>query len=288
MMQGIGGYGAPDASQIRNLFSRIDTDGDGKVTRDEFVSGAPDADSSEKAGQLFDTLDPQGTGALTENDLLGAFQQMHSQMQAALIQQQEDKGPPDPSRFFDSLDDDGDGDVSREEFVAGRPEGVSEEDANAFFDELDAEGTGSLTKEQFTEAMKDAAPPPMAGGPPPGGASGGRDDEDSQASAFFDDLDTNQDGVVSLSEWLAGQPPELGEEEATAMFEEMDGEGSGALTKEQFVAGMAAGRSDGGAGTEDGAPSLDNRLIAMLLEAVKSYEKSGLAGLANTTTSVAA
>lgn len=289
MMQGIGGFGAPDASQIRNMFSRIDTDGDGKVTRDEFVAGAPDGDD-DKAGQLFDALDSQGSGSLSESDMLSAFQQLASQMQAVLIQQQQGhQGPPDPSSFFDNLDTDGDGSVSKEEFVAGRPDGVSEEDATSFFDELDSEGTGSLTKDQFVEAMQDAAPPPppnMAGGQPPGGGM--------DSNALFDELDTNQDGTISMAEWLAGRPEDMSEEDATALFNEMDSEGTGSITKEQLAENMEAHApgqpADTAAATEDQTDQSSRQLIAMLLDAIKSYEKSSLSGYASTatTTSVAA
>jgi Ca2+-binding EF-hand superfamily protein len=289
MMQGIGGHGAPDASQIRNLFRKIDTDSDGKVTRSEFVAGAPDKDSN-KAGQLFDALDSQGAGALSENDLLTAFERLSSQMQKTLVRHQEEQnGPPDPSKLFSKLDADGDGNVTREEFVAGRPDHVSEKEAGKLFDKLDKEGSGSLSQSQFETALKEAGPPPpppgMAAGAPPADGKGG-----SNSNQVFDELDTNKDGKVSMSEWLAGKPAEVSEEDATAMFEAMDTEGTGSLTKEQLAEGMEKNRPESSTATSTAGNNLvlDNKLLTMLLEAVKSYEKASLKSFASSTTTVAA
>lgn len=166
MLQGIGG-GSFDASQLRSLFSKIDSDGSGSVTREEFVNGAPKDVSSEMAGQLFDALDSSGSGSLSESDILSAFEQLDSQMQGALIQEQGQGSrpqPPKPEDVFNQADSDGDGTVTREEFIANRPDEVSEEQAGSMFDQLDSEGTGSLSKEDFIAAMEanQPEPPPMA------------------------------------------------------------------------------------------------------------------------------
>lgn len=165
MVQGIGSGGGLDASQIRSLFSKLDADANGSVTRDEFISGAPGDVSSDQAATLFDSLDSSGSGSLSEDDLLSAFERLNSQTQSALIQQQQPpKEPPDPSKMFDDADEDGDGTVTREEFIAARPDDVSEEMAGSLFDKLDSESAGSLTKDEFVTAMEANKPD----GPGPG------------------------------------------------------------------------------------------------------------------------
>lgn len=170
MTSSIGGLGSPSASQIKEMFSKIDTDSDGAVTRDEFVSGAPDDVSSEMAGKLFDALDSQGSGSLSESDMASAFEQLSSTMQSTVLQAQSDSsapagGPPDPSELFSKLDGDGDGSVSRDEFVAGRPDDMSEDQANAMFDSMAGEDADSIDQDSFVTAMAQNKPPqPPSGG----------------------------------------------------------------------------------------------------------------------------
>ena len=74
------------------LASRVDSNTDGVVTKDEFVANAPDNVDGTTASTLFDALDSQGTGALSATDLASAFQQLATQLQAALIQLQASGG----------------------------------------------------------------------------------------------------------------------------------------------------------------------------------------------------
>jgi hypothetical protein len=80
-------------------------------------------------------------------------------------------GKPDPAELFTKLDSDGDGKLNRDEFVAGRPKGASEDQAGQMYDSLAGGNTGGLTVDQFTKGMQSMQPP--AGGPPPGGGGGG-------------------------------------------------------------------------------------------------------------------
>jgi hypothetical protein len=122
------------------------------------------------------------------------------------------------------VDSDGSGDVSSDELTAllqkmNGQESVSEEDAAALFSQLDSDDDGSLSQAEF-----DAARPQNAGGmppPPPAQASASTEsDSDSTGTAaasgvgsrrrrgstttVYDELDTNEDGTVSLAERLAG------------------------------------------------------------------------------------
>lgn len=223
MASGISGLGSFSSAQFEKMFTRIDTNGDGTVSKDEFVAGAPDDLSAEKAGSLYDKLDSEGTGALSQSDLATAFQQMAASMQATMIQAQSLGGSrPAASDLFAKLDTDGDGAVSQDEFVAGRPDDVSEEDATALYSTLFGEGTESVDSETFVAAMQ----------PPAGGGGGGEADE------VYDALDTNKDGVVSRQEFLAGRPDDVSEEEATALFESLAGEDAESITSEQLAQGM--------------------------------------------------
>ncbi len=49
------------------LYSEMDTDDDGLLTKDEFVSASADRMSAEDAGKLFDVLDSEKAGSITED-----------------------------------------------------------------------------------------------------------------------------------------------------------------------------------------------------------------------------
>lgn len=268
MTSGIGGLGSFSSAQFEKMFTRIDTNGDGTVSKDEFVAGAPDDLSADKAGALYDTLDSEGTGALSQSDLASAFQQMAATMQAGMIQAQSVEAgggaPPDASDLFAKLDTDGDGSVSKDEFVAGRPDDVSEDDATALYEKLFGEDTESVDSETFVAGMQ---PPPAGGG---GGGGGGGDSDE-----VYDALDTNQDGVVSRAEFLAGRPDDVSEEEATSLFESLAGEDADSITSEQLAQGMQ-GPPPPSSGDSGSSLSQDEQeLVDKLIAALQSGDTSG-------------
>lgn len=175
MVQSISSSGSSAQSIHNNIFKKLDTDSSGTVDKTEFVAGRPDDVSSNQAGSLFDSFDTKKSGALSETDLMSAFQQMGPPMQSVLLQAQaqsgtddgEDQGPPDPAQLFATLDTDGDGTITKDEFVAGKPSQMSDEDAQSFFDKISGDNGDSLTQEQFVSGMQNAGPPDGPHGPPP-------------------------------------------------------------------------------------------------------------------------
>jgi Ca2+-binding EF-hand superfamily protein len=191
------------AQQRQNMFAKIDADGDGKVSKQEFVSARPQDVSESNASALFDKMDVSGTGSLTETQLSDGMAKNKPQKQQdtsslgsnlssdvmavilQMLQQVQDAAstdnastdnsvaalsdtPPSSSDKFAQMDTDGNGEVSQEEFVAARPEGVSEDMATNLFSQLDSAGTGSITEDQFAEFE--------ASRPPHGGGDGDEDD----------------------------------------------------------------------------------------------------------------
>lgn len=135
------------------------------------------------------------------------------------------------SEMYDKMDADGDGSVTQEEFVAARPDDVTEEMAANLYNSFDTDTSGSLTESEFETAMKQAPPPPP---PPPGGGGGmGSSTEESQT---FSELDTNQDGVVSADELAAARPDDVTEKMAANLFKSLDTDGSGGLTATEYAA----------------------------------------------------
>ena len=205
-----GGSSAYYANQ-KSLFSKLDADESGTLSSDEFVAGRPKGVSESQASALYAKIDTGGSGALTEDQLLQGMDSdrpSHSPQDLLsdeamsvlmlLSSQGGAFGGASAADLYAEMDADDDGSVTAAEFIAARPEDVSEDDARALYATIDTEGSGSITEEQFAEAM------PGPGGPPPAGAAlaGGN----GTAQEVFDSLDANQDGVVSSDEFLAAFP----------------------------------------------------------------------------------
>lgn len=113
---------------------------------------------------------------------------------------------PDPTELFKKLDSDGDGKVTKDEFVSSRPEDVSEEDAAAFYDKIAEESGGDadsgLSEDEFTTGMQKAGPPP---GPPPGGGAppaASSDEDDDEDDTTTSTTTTTSSSAQSLQEIL--------------------------------------------------------------------------------------
>lgn len=163
----------------------LDTNGDGNISADELEAGGV----TNKRSQ-----DPT---VESDNSVTGVAAQLISDMMSALLNKvqagMDDTQQPSGDRLssaeiFAKMDTDGDGSVTQAEFVAARPDTVSEEDANTLFTQFDSEGTGALTEEQFKTAMEANRP---AGPPPPltqTAAASDSDSDDSETTMSLTDL----------------------------------------------------------------------------------------------------
>ncbi|WSH68857.1 EF-hand domain-containing protein (plasmid) [Rhizobium ruizarguesonis] len=225
-MNGLAGQSASSEQQDGGAdmdVAQLDSDGDGYVSKAEFVAARPSDVSEDEAGTLFNSFDSEGSGSLSVDALTEA-------MSAQQSERAEGPPPPPPSddddlaSMLSDLDTDGDGQVSKAEFVAGRPSDVSEDRAGTLFDSFDSEGSGSLSVDTLTEAMsaqrseRPEGPPPLA------------DDDDDQFASLLSDLDTDGDGLVTLDEFMAGKPDDVTESQASQLFSLLDTSGAGSLS----------------------------------------------------------
>lgn len=180
------------------MFSRADVDGDGQLSSEEFLSIGQDVQGGGKSGPARSM---RGEGGLAAN--------FGSAMMGSLLSMQE--APPSAEDIFTGADADADGKLTADELAADMaahaPPGMESVDhaemaANLLAD-ADADGDGALTLEEF-EAARPSGPPP--GGPRMTLAvESGTTAETAEASEeqSYEAADTNQDGVVSMSELLA-------------------------------------------------------------------------------------
>lgn len=193
---------------------------------------------------------------------------------------------PSADRFaarFSRLDADSDGSVTLDEFVSGRPKDMSESDANALFKSIDSAGAGSINEGRYSAFMEKN--PPAHGHR---GHGGGVD-----AAQLFAKVDTDQDGSLSLAEFVAGRPDDMSEEDATTLFKSIDTDEKGTISLDQFNASLSKSAAGGGSQatdasvTPDDAKALAQDILKQLMQVIQSfnngYVDSSASGASDTT-----
>ena len=138
----------------------------------------------------------------------------------------------DASQMFAKLDTDDDGSLTEAEFIAGRPDDVSEEMAKNLYKNFNSDSADALTESEYETAMANAPAPPQISGRASGGAASAED--------FFSKLDTDGDGVVSQSEFLAAKPDDVSDEMAQQLYKSLDSNSDDSLTAQEYAAASMA------------------------------------------------
>lgn len=231
MISSLGSYGGSGTAQWQQkLFSKADSNGDSALSKDELLEalkngpkGKNGEDASAVAEKMFSAMDSDGDGSVTQSEFSTFQSKMSASNASTLLAAQEGQRPERPSaeEMMAETDTDGDGSISKDELAAvlekhakdGQNGGPS---VDEMFSSMDSDGDGSVSESELTAFAEKAPSGPSSGpppGPPPGGAppTGGADEASSSSSSSsstsssqtYDALDTNKDGVVSLSERLA-------------------------------------------------------------------------------------
>lgn len=178
-----------------------DRDGDGKVSPEEFAGGDRAARLSKEArGKIFQRLDKDGDGYITAVELKPRVRGLGA-------------------AFLKKADMDGDGRVSRAEFLAKPPfQSVDEERLRKMFDRMDRNKDGFLDKKDLEGGRGRARPP---GGRPPW--------------ANLKELDLDKNGAVSREEFENGPfSQKMPEKQRHSLFDRLDSNGDGAVSAEEI------------------------------------------------------
>ena len=111
--------GSPRTERRAQMFTQLDTNGDGVVSAEEFANPP----------SRFEIADADGDGLLSADELTAMGQQRAEQRAARMLER------------FDANED---GALSEEEFAARR-------DGSRMFERLDANDDGSISAEEFAE-----------------------------------------------------------------------------------------------------------------------------------------
>ena len=259
MLDGLGAYSSANTSRLTQFFSRLDTNNDGKINRSEFTAGAPKGTSSAQAGQLFDTLNTSNSASLSASDLASAFQQMGSQMQAAMVQAQSvDTSGANSRQSFDP------GQVLDQLLASGQSGSTSSSSSSSTASTTDP---GQLL-DQLLASLQSIA----QSGNGSGQASSTQGPPD--PSKLFAQLDTNGDGTVNRSEFVAGRPQGMSADQAGGLYDKIANGSTSGLTESQFASGLqnagdpsspsaSASSSSSTASTTDPGQLLDQLLASL-------------------------
>ncbi len=240
------------------LLSKIDADGSGGVSDTELqgllddVAKKTGVSSQTSAADLVKQYDANGDGSLNADELGKTMQSVLPPPPSTMAFAQSRSGDSSSAAtgqagddLFGKVDSDGDGAVSQTELQAlleamsggtASKTGVS---SDQVFSQLDADGDGSLSEAEFdagrpSDAAGDAGGMQAMGMPPPPGGPGGAGGSSSAAS--YDPLDTNEDGVVSTAERLAGSTSSVEQDAITALFNAIDTDGDASISTSESQA----------------------------------------------------
>lgn len=175
------------------MLQKMDTNGDGRISRDEYVAAAT---------ARFKSIDTQNKGAIDANDIAAAPSTLERDQKIA-------------AAIVKHVDKDGKGYISQDDVVAA---------AKARFARMDTKGDGKLTPDELTAPSHDHAKFAAAGN-----ASANPEAQQKRAAfkqKYFDRIDANHDGVITQDEYIAA---------ATAHFNKVDANGSGEITAQQIA-----------------------------------------------------
>ena len=148
MVSGIdGGMGDLSSIMWQSFLKNADKDGDGKISKDEFMANATqNGNSSTNAADLFSKLDTNGDGFIDETESKAAFTKMHHHGH---------HHKTDLTQMFQDADKDGNGQISSEEFKAMNLPGISDSNAATLFKNADTNGDNSLSLDEFKTMMSE-------------------------------------------------------------------------------------------------------------------------------------
>lgn len=169
------------AAMKERMFAKVDSDGSGSVDKTEMQTlvdriGEKTGRSVGNADELLTKMDSNSDGSLSSDEL-------YAGMKSLL---------PPPSSTVNFAQQ-----CSQDSAAA----------ADELFATIDTDGDGSISKAELSTAVaaKEDGPRPAKGAPPPGGAPAVASSASGTGSTTIDPLDTNEDGVVSAQERMAGQ-----------------------------------------------------------------------------------
>lgn len=146
---GVSGYGQTQGTgrsghHKGQMFSQLDTNGDGKLDKDELAAAKAKAQPGSKEAQFLDSLQVDSDGSITKQEFQDQAKQYFQQMRSQ-------DGGQMGQRLFSKLDANNDGKLDQDELssMASRT-GQSTSD---LLKAMDSDGDGSVSQSEFQNYM---------------------------------------------------------------------------------------------------------------------------------------
>jgi Ca2+-binding EF-hand superfamily protein len=222
-------------------FKIFDADGDGKISRAEFVKGSKELDVPEaRANALFDEVDANGDGEISPKEWENAMGLDQKELRQKIL----GKLDQPPEDIFDKADKDDDGYLTPEEAQkALEKAGMTPAEAKEAMKAMDKDGDGKISRKEWMEGTgaKDLAKQRYSPPDEPRLAVTVPQLKKKMEAKWgtprnaFKAMDTNGDGVISPQEWEAGcKKLGVSPKDSKPLFRKFDKNGSGGVDPDEF------------------------------------------------------